>query len=199
MMHIYKFRILLEDNDQFFREIDVRANQTFEDFHTALVKSAGFDNKEMASFYICDSKWNKQHEICLCDMSVPDEENPDEDEDDPKVKKQKIPIKCMSECRLKDMIIDPHQRMIYVYDFLRMHTFYIELFKIFAAEPGKQYPYVAKSKGKVHQVPATPQAADMEPDDEEAEIMDYNDLIVAEGTGAEDELFEGFFDDTTFN
>jgi hypothetical protein len=205
-MHIYRFRILLEENDQFFREIDVKANQTFEDFHNTLVATAGFDNKEMASFYICDSKWNKQEEICLCDMVLSEEEdNPsfeEEDDEDAKVtsKKQRIPIKCMSDTRLKDMIIDPHQRMIYVYDFLRMYTFYIELYKVLSAENGKQYPHVGKSVGKIIHAPSA--AAIGEIDDEEEEGITANltdDLGIANDLAAEDQLFEGFYDDSYNN
>jgi hypothetical protein len=199
MAHIYKFRILLEDNDQFFREIDIKANQTFEDFHKILISCAGFDGQEMASFYLCDSKWNKLQEICLCDMQIPDDEFSDEDDDDRPVKKQVIPVKCMKDTVLKDMIIDPHQRIIYVYDFLRMHTFYIELYKIFAAEAGKQYPMVVKSKGKLHQIPSAAQLAELENDDEEVDPATYNDLIIAEDGVAEDEMFEGFYDDSTYN
>lgn len=203
-MHIYRFRILLEENDQFFREIDVKANQTFEDFHDALVAAAGFDNKEMASFYICDSKWNKQQEICLCKMELPEDEmrknSMDQEDDDEKemAKKIRMPIKCMSETRLKDLIIDPHQRMIYVYDFLRMYTFYIELYKILSTETGKQYPHVVKSVGKIVHAPS---AAIGEADDEDDSILPVSmaDELGLQNAEPEDQLFEGFYDDTYYN
>jgi hypothetical protein len=204
-MHIYRFRILLEENDQFFREIDVKANQTFEDFHNTLVATAGFDNQEMASFYICDSKWNKQQEICLCDMALTEEDadkpfdEEEEEEEKTIAKKQRIPIKCMNESRLKDMIIDPHQRMIYVYDFLRMYTFYIELYKILSAENGIQYPHIVKSVGKIQHAPSS--AAIGEVDDEEESLIANlsDDLSLQNDLAAEDQLFEGFYDDSYNN
>jgi hypothetical protein len=196
-MHIYRFRVLIEDNDQFFREIDVKANQTFEDFHNALVTSAGFDNNEMASFYICDSKWNKQQEICLCDMSIPEEDNfGDDEEDEVQAKKKRVPIMCMAETYLKDIIIDPHQRIIYVYDFLKLHTFYIELYKILPAEHGKKYPSVGKSVGKIIKAP-DPNAVidDKDVDEDETELLDLGEL--SDVVEPEDQIFEGFYDDSS--
>jgi hypothetical protein len=197
-MHIYKFRILLEDNDQFFREIDVKANQTFEDLHTVLIDSAGFTNEEMASFYICDSKWNKLQEISLCEMMAPEEEDIDDDEPEPS-KKQAKPILCMKDSRLKDVIIDPHQRIIYVYDFLKMHTFYIELFKILAADPGKKYPLVVKSTGRAIQSPPLISDDSDENDDEDILLKEFNSNEDDAETAGGDEMMEGFYDDTTFN
>jgi hypothetical protein len=193
-MHIYKFRILLEDNEQFFREIDIKANQTFEDFHQVLVTTAGFDNSEMSSFYICDSKWSKQQEICLCDMSLPEEaEEEDADEDDRGKKQKKAPILTMCNTTLKDAINDPHQRLMYVYDFLKMHTFYIELYKIKEAEKGVTYPLVVKSIGAVSQPPLP-----IDPDDEDL-AEDLGALGEEEdGIGGED-MMEGLYDDTIIN
>ena len=188
-MHIYKFRILLEDNEQFFREIDVKANQTFEIFHKTLAESAGFDLSEMASFYICDSKWNKQMELCLCDMGTPGED-PDED-DDPKAKKKtSIPVRTMCDTKLKDVIIDPHQHIIYVYDFLKMHTFFIELFKIKEADEKVTYPLIVKSTGII----AKP-AAPILDDDEDTED-EFGDAIADEDDEPGDEImFDGMYDE----
>jgi len=201
-MHIYRFRVLIEDNEQFFREIDVKANQTFEDFHNVLVTSAGFDNNEMASFYICDSKWNKQQEICLCDMTMPEEEDnfEDGDEDEVRAKKKPVPITCMSDTYLKDIIVDPHQRIIYVYDFLKLHTFYIELYKILTAEQGKKYPLVVKSVGKIIKTPdPTAIIDDKDADEDATELLDFSELLGSDVGETEDQLFEGFYDDSTSN
>ncbi len=195
-MHIYKFRILLEDNEQFFREIDIKSNQTFEDFHEVMVTTCGFDNSEMSSFYICDSKWNKLQEICLCDMSAEEEEvdrDADDDEEDGK-KPQKKKILTMCKTRLADVINDPHQRIIYVYDFLKMHTFYIELYKIREAEKGIQYPAVVKSTGTVAQLPPPMPGDDEDLGDEPEGLDDADD----EQLGGE-EMLDGLYDDTNIN
>lgn len=197
-MHIYKFRILLEDNDQFFREIDVRANHTFEDFHNVLVTSVGFDGSEMASFYICDSKWKKQQEICLCEMEISEESDIDDDFEEIE-KKPTIPMVTMCKTRLKDIINDPHQRIIYVYDFLKMYTFYIELYKIREAESGKEYPLIVKSTGNIMQTPESIVAGDSD-ENENVLIKDFDELLENESESAGgDEIFEGFYDDTIIN
>lgn len=190
-MHTYKFRVLLDDNDQFFREIDVMANQTFEVFHQALGLSAGFDLSEMASFYICDSKWNKQLELCLCDMTSPEEEAFDDDDDEDGKKKPSLPVRTMCDTRLKDVIIDPHQHIIYVYDFLKMYTFYIELFKIREADEKATYPLIVKSTGMISKPPAP--IADDELEEDSAGEIDDEDIP------SEDGLFEGMYDEGTYN
>lgn len=35
-MAIYRFKIFLEDNEDVFRDIDIKAAQTFEQFHTII-------------------------------------------------------------------------------------------------------------------------------------------------------------------
>ena len=134
-MHVYRFRILSEDIEDFYRDIEISANGTFEDLHKAILKAVDFDGKELASFYISDSKWNRRKEIALIDMS---EESDNEN----------APL-IMSKCKLAEYIDDPHQRMIYVYDFLNMYEFYIELSKIVPAEKGVKYPRCIRQSGAI--------------------------------------------------
>jgi hypothetical protein len=133
-MHAYRFRILLEDVDDFYRDIEILSTSTFEEFHKAVYQSVDFDGKELASFYICDSKWNRRQEISLEDMS---------DEDDPTA-----PL-MMRRCKLAEHIDDPHQRMVYVYDFLNMYEFYIELCKILPADKNIKYPRCVRKSGMI--------------------------------------------------
>ena len=59
-MYIYKFRLLYDEIEGFVRDYEIGAKQTFKDFHDIILKSIpGLDPKELASFYICDRKWNK--------------------------------------------------------------------------------------------------------------------------------------------
>jgi hypothetical protein len=193
-MHIYKFRILLEDNEQFFREIDIKATQTYEDFHKVLNSSAGFDGTELSSFYICDSKWNKLQEISICDLTDEEAEEKTKDfDDDEKPAKEKKAILTMCDTKLRDTINDPHQRIIYVYDFLKMHTFYIELYKIKEAEKGLNYPAIIKSQGEIHKPPT--HIADGEEDLPDDIALDDEDDEPAPG----EESLDGLYDDTLIN
>lgn len=134
-MHVYKFRIILEDVDDFYRDIEITAGDTFETFHKAILQATDLSGKELASFYICDSKWNRRKEIALIDMSLGEEQ-------------ENAPL-IMGKCKLSQFIDDPHQRMIYVYDFLNMYEFYIELSKIIPMEKGVKYPRCIKKSGNI--------------------------------------------------
>jgi hypothetical protein len=141
-MHVYKFKVTFEDQDNFFREIEIKATQTFEDLHNLLLECGDFEGQELASFYLCDSQWKKMQEITLFDMNI-------EDDDEKTRNAQKKHIFTMADTRLKDLINDPHQKIIYVYDYLEMWTFHIELFKILESDDKINYPRIVKSAGKI--------------------------------------------------
>ncbi|MFH0894012.1 MAG: hypothetical protein V2A54_06220 [Bacteroidota bacterium] len=132
-MAVYRFRIIIEDLDDFYRDIEIKSKQTFEELHNAIQRAVEFDNKQMASFYMCNQNWQKGQEITLVDMSA--EDNHD--------------IVAMKGAILSDYIEDPRQKIMYVFDFLDMWTFYLELVKVIPdAEKGISYPRITKSVGK---------------------------------------------------
>src|SRR5688500_13551406 len=110
-MAVYKFKVSFEEYDDIYRVIEIKPTQTFEDLHKAILDSIGFDQKQMASFYMSTDSWKKGQEITLEDMSESEE--------------TKIPV--MRESRLNSYIADPHQKILYVYDFLEVWAFQIEL------------------------------------------------------------------------
>ncbi|NVO02337.1 MAG: hypothetical protein HXX09_06500 [Bacteroidetes bacterium] len=175
-MHIYKFRLIIEDQDDYFRDIEIKSTQTFEDFHNFILKVVNFDGKELASFYKSDSQWRPQTEISLVDMT---DDTPSFDDEEGEVKK--APIFLMSKSILKDFIDDPHQKIIYVYDFLNLYTFYLELLKILPAEDKVVYPRCVKSQGEL---PAKNQPRVMASSEFEDEV---NSLIVDDNTKDDDD------------
>lgn len=147
-MHVYKFRILSEEQNDFVRDIEISSNQTFEDFHKILLQTSGLDGKELASFHITNGKWMKSKEITLIDMMQEEKDFQQEfEENEEEETFQKTFI--MKDSRLKDFIDDPHQRMIYEYDFLKLKTFYIELIRIAQAKNNIDYPVCVRSKGEL--------------------------------------------------
>src|ERR1035438_633485 len=114
-MAAYKFRVTFEEYDDVQRDIEIRSTQNFEDLHKSILEAILFDNKHNASFYLSDDYWIKGQEITL---------NNDSDRD----------VLLMSKSRLCDVIIDPHQKIYYVYDFDKNWTFFIELIKIIVNE-----------------------------------------------------------------
>jgi hypothetical protein len=62
---VYKFRVILDAEEDIFRDIAILADDTLEDLHNAIFNSFGFDGMEVASFYTCDETWNQEDEISL--------------------------------------------------------------------------------------------------------------------------------------
>lgn len=176
-MSVYKFRLLFDEVEDFVRDYEILSNQTFEDFHNIIVKTInGLNNLELASFYTTDRKWEKTQEITLIDMS--DNEAPEENR----------PL-IMSNAILSNFIDDPHQRMIYEYDFLLLKTFYIELLKVTEENPKITYPICTHSVGEL------PKAiTNIQPDtllEENTEILEEND----QDTFFDEGDLEGFSED----
>ncbi len=138
-MAVYVFKVYFEEFEEVVRVIHVKSTQTFEDLHTAIQNAIGFDKSQLASFYLSDDQWKKYDEITLMDMSS-------EDEDERGVAEHKL---LMSKTRLGQIINDPHQKFVYIFDFMELWTFHIELTNILMQEdPKLSYPAVVKSIGK---------------------------------------------------
>jgi hypothetical protein len=189
-MHVYKFKVNLEDQDNFYREIEILANQTFEDLHKVIIECGDFEGHELASFYLCDSVWKKMQEITLFDMNI-------DDEDDKEQIEMKNPLLTMDKAKFKNVINDPHQKIIYIYDYLEMWTFLLELYKISEADEKIIYPRIAKSSGKIiKKLKEIPVDAGF--DDEEMG-KEFEDALSSEDKDflAEDSAFTGeeYFDE----
>jgi hypothetical protein len=168
-MLIYKFRITLEENDNFLREIEIKPNQTFEDFHNALLECTTLEVEQLASFFICDIQWRKHQEITLIRT---EEENEDHES------KQVLPVpRLMSETTLNDCIDNPNAQLIYLNDQALVHTFYIELFKIYdSMEEAATFPRCVKRISDLpKQAKNIPLQGPVGYDDEKEEAVDEFD------------------------
>ena len=163
MLMIYKFRIILDAEEDIFRDIEIEASNTLEDFHNAINQSFGFDGMEMASFYLSDETWMQGEEISLFDMSD-----------------GASSIKLMNETYLDDTISEKENRLIYVYDFFNMWTFFVELAEISEKEDGKSYPNLLFAHGVLPDTAPEKQFESEESDiisnDDDLDIEHYDDL-----------------------
>ena len=176
-MSIYKFRVLLESEEEIFRDIEVRSSQSFFDLHEMIVASFGFDNSQMASFYLSNDTWDKGKEITLFDMQI------DENQDNQTLVMSDTAIHSQTNC------IGDH--LLYAYDFLNMQNFFIELIEILVKENTTAfYPKVVYSQGEIPK-----QEAILEGMSEE-EVA--NELLKNAGFDEEGEdpndIFDGFDD-----
>lgn len=187
-MQAYRFRLLSADQDDFLRDIEIKPGQTFRDFHEIVKSSVGLEGNELASFFVCDPRWLKQKEITLIDMM--DAQATPDPEDDNAQAGNSIPTEVMDNVKIRDIIEDPHQRLLYEYDFLNTKTFFIELIRILDANPQKEYPVCVKQEGTltVKNIP-TYQSYLEEPDDE-AMLRELDEMI--DSGGLEEEIDDNF-------
>ncbi len=111
---IYRFTLISDEVDDFVREIQISPEATFYDFHEAILKSVGYKDDQMTSFFICDEDWEKEKEITL-------EEMDDNSEIDSWV---------MKDTHIDELVEDEKQKLIYVFDYMTERCFFIELSEI---------------------------------------------------------------------
>ncbi|MEM6516097.1 MAG: hypothetical protein AAF688_07925 [Bacteroidota bacterium] len=131
---IYRFRILLdtEQEEDVFRDIEIRDTDSMEDLHNVITQSFGFDGLEMASFYLSNDEWDQGEEISMFDVS-----------------EGVNSVRVMNETILKDVVHEKQTKLIYVYDFLSMWTFLVELAEIVEESEGTDYPNLMFVKGQI--------------------------------------------------
>ena len=164
---IYRFRVILDNDteDDVFRDLEIREGDTMEDLHNIITQSFGFDGMEMASFYISDDEWNQGEEIAMMDMSEAGNK-----------------VKLMSATTISDTVHEASTRLIYVYDFMNMWTFYVELAEIVEEAQGTDYPNLMFVHGQIpDQAPEKVFEAEEEGDDyndfeDDIDVDDYSDL-----------------------
>ena len=126
----YRFILVSEEAEDFFREIKIDSEASFLDFHKVILESAGYPDNQMTSIFICEDNWEKCEEITLQEMRT----SPDEDS------------WVMESTRLSEFIEDEGQRLVYVFDPLTERCFFIELKEI---SGGRQTKAECTRKGGV--------------------------------------------------
>ncbi|MBK7309520.1 MAG: hypothetical protein KBG47_12715 [Bacteroidia bacterium] len=200
-MAVYRFRVCLEDNEDVYRDIDIKAAQSFDLFHDCIQEAFKFDKKHAASFFVSDDYWRKNEEITL------NKEDLALDEED---KRRKIERKyLMKETKIAKFIEQPHQRFVYVFDPEAQWCFLIEMLKIVNEDAKLSYPVCIRTAGNAPKqyktlniikddlTPEMALAAILSEDssDEEAyktldtgeEGIEDDDLVALEGEEGEDE------------
>lgn len=123
-VNIFKFRVIIDTEEDVFRDIEIETEANFESLHLAILDAFDFEAGEMASFYMSDENWDKGLEIPLMDMGAKGSLS-------------------MNSTKLIEMVSQPSEKILYVYDFLRMWIFYVELLEVTKDKPSTIYPRVA--------------------------------------------------------
>lgn len=161
---IYRFRVILDTHEDVIRDIEIEASNTLEDLHNSITQAFGFAGQEMASFYISNDLWEQGEEIALFDMGEGD-----------------TSLRVMSETPIDDVTHEEQTKLIYVYDFLNMWTFLVELGEIAEREEGRSYPNLMFAHGQIpDEAPEKEFVSDLDEDIEDDEYgldpEDYDNL-----------------------
>ena len=157
---IYRIRIILDVKEDVFRDIEIEATSNLEDLHHAITQSFGFLGNEMASFYKSNESWHQGEELPLESM-----ENGSNMRDEP----------------LNKIFTSSQHHLIYVYDFLNLWTFFVELKETADIISSSSYPNLIYSRGDVpeeapEKIFETDNEKEFEANDEQEDIdLDYND------------------------
>lgn len=128
---IYLFRIISDEDQEFYRDLVIDGTDTFLDFHQTLQDNLGYDPSQLASFFITNEMWEKQQEITLIDMLQ-----------DPGVS-----TITMEQATLDEYITKDTQRMIYVFDFFAERAFFIELLEKSDQTSPRNTPFIGHARG----------------------------------------------------
>lgn len=130
MSAIHKLRVILDTEEDIFRDIETPADHTLAGLHAAILSAFSIQDGEMASFYHTDDNWVQGEEIPMLDMGG----NPDAAE--------------MNQVHVEDLLAKPGDRLLYVYDYLNMWTFFVEFVQMLESEEGIEYPHVSLEFGE---------------------------------------------------
>ena len=164
---MYKIRVILDIKEDIIRTILVDDSINLEDLHLTIAKSFGFKGQEMASFYRTDEEWTQGEEIPLFNMAEAGEGL------------------SMQTCILNDTLPEINNKLIYVYDFLNMWTFYVDVIEI-SSEKKPDLPQIILTVGEI---PAEAPEKEFVADKLDNEFGDEEDI--------DDEF--GHYDDFDFN
>jgi hypothetical protein len=128
---LFIFRLIGTGKQPFFRDFEIRKDQTFYDLHNIIQNELVYDKNQLASFYLADSNWEKGLEINLFDMT----------EDTFK------PVIIMDRTPLCELIFNVTQRLLYVFDFFSDRAFFIELISMTSCGENAVYPRCVAGEG----------------------------------------------------
>ncbi len=132
---VLKFRLISNEQDDFIRDFEILARQTFFQFHMAIQDNLHFDKSQIASFITCNKEWEKEQEIALFELT----------------EEESAEVITMDNARIGDFLKNVRDKMIYVFDVFNERLFFIELVEIHKKDPSKKYPLCCLEKGHAPQ------------------------------------------------
>ncbi|MDC3132982.1 plasmid pRiA4b ORF-3 family protein [Flavobacteriaceae bacterium] len=126
---IFRIRIILDVKEDVFRDLEIEASATLEEFHNTITQAFGFLGNEMASFYRTNDDWEQGEELPLMEL-------------DPSQPSMQNEV-------LEKLFTADNHKLLYIYDFLSMWTFFVELMEVAEPVAGIAYPTLIYAEGEV--------------------------------------------------
>ena len=128
---VYRLRVILDNdtNEDILRDVEIDKNSNLTDLHELILLSFNFSADQMASFYTVDEDWNQINEISLMNF--------DESTDS------------MDSMLIANVLNNQNTKLLYIYDFMNMWTFYVELIEEAEEINNILYPRIIFSVGNV--------------------------------------------------
>jgi len=131
-MPVLKFRVYWEEDESVYRDISIKPDQTFLQFHQVILQSFEFDNKHKATFFRSNDNWQRGREIILEKDNTP----------------RKVEPLMMNETVIAAAVKTPNQKFIYLYDYAKNWVFLVELIGVSKDENSRvTYPYCVRKEG----------------------------------------------------
>ena len=106
----YNIRVTLESKEDVIREIEINSDCFMSELHYFIIDAFGLDNKELASFYTVNSELEIENEFPLISFQGNSSN--------------------MENTKLESVLINTNDKLIYVFDYMKMWRFLIDLIKI---------------------------------------------------------------------
>ena len=158
---ILLFRIISDEDPDFYRDLVAEGTDTFLDFHNTLQKDLEYDPSQLASFFITNKQWEKEHEITLIDM----------------MQEPGVNSYTMEQVTLEEHIRELNQRMIYLFDFFSDRAFFIELIEMADEVSPRETPFIGSRQGEPPPQLALDLLMDEDPETEEADPLDNSENL----------------------
>ena len=151
-----KFRIILNVEENVFRDIVIDSNITLIEFSKIISSEFGFDSSEISTFHHSNENWEQLDEIKIFKIDELDQ--------------------IMDNTPISNFFLSKGDKLIYIYDFLNYWTFFIELYEL--DESGKIDSY--KCINSVGEVPKNPPSDifDINSVKEDSDELDFDDTFI---------------------
>jgi hypothetical protein len=158
---ILRIRTILDVDSDVLRDIEIDESSSLRDLHISIIKSYGFEGKEMASFFKTNENWEQGDEMSLIDFGVGED---------------------LSNESLGKVFSSKNNKLLYVYDFLELWTFFIEVIEVSEIDKDIKYPNLVFSQGEVPKNPpikvfeSSISANEESEDNEDPNDLDYDEF-----------------------